>query len=145
MPNIASSQSKSMTTLTGDVSFHDNAIEILNAIGSTLWLNSEKELDIATALAGCAPAYLAMVAEALCDGAVKEGLTRTDAQKLTTGLFDGFASLLHVQHPALLKESVMSPAGMTAVGVAILEKYAMRFAFMEAIAQSYEKSQKVQK
>ena len=39
----------------------------------------------------------------------------------------------------------MSQAGMTPVGVAILEKYAMRFAFMEAIAQSYEKSQKVQK
>ncbi|MDR3346238.1 MAG: pyrroline-5-carboxylate reductase, partial [Campylobacteraceae bacterium] len=112
MPNIAASFGKSMTTITGDISSKDEATAILNSIGKTLWVESEKELDIATILAGSAPAFLALVAESLIDGAVKEGLKRSDATFLTKGLFEGFAQLLeNYPHPALIKDAVMSPAG----------------------------------
>jgi pyrroline-5-carboxylate reductase len=73
MPNLAASVGRSHTTLTGDESFKDEAQELLGAIGTTTWLSSQKELDIATALAGSGPAYLCLVAEALADGAVKQG------------------------------------------------------------------------
>ncbi|MDR3178189.1 MAG: pyrroline-5-carboxylate reductase [Campylobacteraceae bacterium] len=132
MPNIAAAYGKSMTTLTGDKAFKDEAVKILNAIGKTLWVESEKELDIATVLAGSAPAFLALVAESLIDGAVKEGLKRDDAFELAKGLFDGFAKLLEeYAHPALIKDAVMSPGGVTAKGYATLEEYKVRSAFMK--------------
>ncbi len=84
-------------------------------------MEAEKELDIATALSGSGPAYLALVAEALCDGAVREGLKREDAMTLMRGLFKGFGELIQTIHPALLKDNVMSPGGTTAAGYGALE------------------------
>ncbi len=140
MPNLAATLGKSMTTLTGETCRREEACALFASIGSTLWLDSEKELDIATALAGSGPAYLALVAEALTDGAVKQGLKRDDAMTLMRGLFEGFGSLIQQQHPALLKDRVMSPGGTTAAGYAALEKAAVRQGCMAAIEQAYSQA-----
>ena len=87
MPNLAARHGASMTTLTGDEEHKEEAMVLMRGAGDVLWLESEKELDIATALAGSGPAYLAIIAEALADGAVRLGLKRDDASKLTEGLF----------------------------------------------------------
>lgn len=142
MPNVAASVAKSMTTLTGDESFKASATTLFNAIGQTLWLTSEKELDIATALAGSGPAYLALIAEALTDGAVKQGLKRTDAMVIMRGLFEGFGTLVQNQHPALLKDSVMSPGGTTAAGYSALEAANVRSGCIQAIEKAYEVTKK---
>lgn len=141
MPNLAATVKKSMTTITGDLRCKDEAIHIFNSIGYTLWVDSEKELDIATALAGSGPAFLALSAEALADGAVKQGLKRADAMALMRGLFAGFGSLIQDIHPALLKDAVMSPGGTTAAGYALLEKNGARNAFISAVQAAYEKTQ----
>jgi len=140
MPNLAASVGASMTTLTGDESVKKEAQDLLASVGSTLWLNSEKEIDIATALAGSGPAYLALVAEALADGAVKQGLKREDAMATMRGLFAGFGSLIQEVHPALLKDGVMSPGGTTAAGYAALEEGNVRASCMNAIEKAYEKT-----
>lgn len=140
MPNLAAETGHSMTSLVGDTTIASNAIALFEAIGQTLWLSSEKELDIATALAGSGPAYLALIAEALCDGAVREGLKRDDAMALMRGLFDGFGSLIQTIHPALLKDNVMSPGGTTAAGYGALEKGKVREGCMEAIHAAHERA-----
>ncbi len=140
MPNLAASHQKSMTTLFGDEAFKKEAIEICESFGKALWLSSEKEIDIATAVAGSGPAFLALVAEALSDGAVKEGLKREDATALVRGLFDGFAPLLAEKHPAILKDEVMSPGGTTAAGYSALEEGKVRDGFMKAIEKAYTKA-----
>ena len=140
MPNMAASVSASMTTLTGDIKAKEEAIAILSSIGETLWLGSEKEIDIATALAGSGPAYLALIAEALTDGAVKQGLKREDAMATMRGLFGGFGTLIQEVHPALLKDSVMSPGGTTAAGYGALEEGNVRASCIDAIEQSYLKA-----
>ena len=140
MPNLAASIGKSITTLTGDIEGKDEAINILNAIGQTLWLGSEKEIDIATALAGSGPAYLALIAEALADGAVKQGLKRDDAMIVMKGLFSGFGELIQEIHPSLLKDNVMSPGGTTAAGYGALEKGNVRASCIAAIEEAYEKA-----
>jgi len=140
MPNLAASVGASMTTLTGDEAFRKEAESLLGAVGSTLWLNSEKEIDIATALAGSGPAYLALMAEALADGAVKQGLKRDDAMSVMRGLFAGFGILIQEVHPALLKDGVMSPGGTTAAGYAALEEGNVRASCMDAVEAAYEKA-----
>jgi pyrroline-5-carboxylate reductase len=140
MPNLAASVHHSMTTLTGDEDFKDTALEIFNSIGPTVWLGSEKELDIATGLAGSGPAYLALIAEALADGAVKQGLKRDDAMAIMRGLFGGFGKLINEVHPALLKDGVMSPGGTTAAGYAALEKGNVRNSCIDAIEAAYKRA-----
>lgn len=140
MPNVAASTLNSMTTLTGDLESKDEALKIFSSIGQTLWLENENQLDIATALAGSGPAFLALIAESLTDGAVKNGLPRDTSSQLVQGLFEGISSLLKTQHPALLKDTVMSPGGTTAVGYSILEKNAVRSSMMSAIDETYKKA-----
>ena len=140
MPNLAASVGKSMTTLTGDEDFKQEAIELLSAIGETRWLTSEKEINIATALAGSGPAYLALIAESLTDGAVKQGLKRDDAMAIMKGLFNGFGTLIQDIHPALLKDEVMSPGGTTAAGYAALEEGNVRNSCIQAIEKAYKKA-----
>lgn len=140
MPNLAASVCNSMTTLTGDDAYAEEAKEIMGSIGPTRWLASEKELDIATGLAGSGPAYLALIAESLADGAVKQGLKRDDAMAIMRGLFGGFGKLIQDVHPALLKDGVMSPGGTTAAGYGALEDGNVRSACMDAIEKAYKKA-----
>lgn len=142
MPNLAATFGSSATSLTGDKTNSKEAIDIFSSIGTTVWLNSEKELDIATAIAGSGPAYLALVAEAMMDGGVKQGLRRDDCMKLVCGLFEGFAPMLSDKHPALIKDAVMSPGGTTAAGYASLEESGVRDGFIKAIESAFGVTQK---
>jgi len=142
MPNLAASVGESLTTLTGDESIKDSAIELFNTIGKSVWLGSEKELDIATALAGSGPAYLALVHEALCDGAVKQGMKRNDAIAVANGLFKGFGELITTSGATEIKDGVMSPGGTTAAGYSALEKNSVRAGFIDAVEKAYQVTQK---
>jgi len=143
MPNIAAVNLKSVTSLTGDLEFKDKAMQILSTIGKAIWLNSEKELDIATALGGSAPAWLAIVAEALADGAVNMGLSRDKSYEYLGALFEGVGSVLQNTAPSKFKDMVSSPGGTTIAGIEVLEDYKIRAAFIKAIRASYEKTKKI--
>lgn len=142
MPNLAASVGESLTTLTGDESVKESAMELFSSIGKTVWLSSEKEIDIATAVAGSGPAYLALVHEALCDGAVKQGMKRSDAVAVANGLFKGFGELIGTTGATTIKDGVMSPGGTTAAGYSALEKNGVRNGFIEAVEKAYEVTQK---
>ena len=143
MPNIAALKQKSVTSVVGDVEFKEQALEILGSIGKAIWLNSEKELDIATGLGGSAPAWLAIVAEALADGAVNLGLPRDKAQEYLGALFEGVGSVLEDTHPATFKDMVTSPGGTTAAGLYELEEGKVRSSFIKAMESCYCRAQKL--
>ena len=143
MPNIAASVHNSMTAITGDVESKAVAMEIFSCIGEALWVNTETQLDIASAITGSGPAFLALIAESLADGAVKAGLERHLSAHLVQGLFSGTASLLRHSHPAVIKDSVMSPGGTTAAGFAQLEEAGVRSAMIKAVESSFNKALKL--
>ena len=142
MPNVSAKFGASTTVITGDHSIKEEALKIFSKIGDTFWVDSEKEIDIATAIAGSGPALLTLVAEAMMDGLVKEGMKRTDAIGVTNSLFKGFAPLIASNHPAIIKDSVMSPAGTTAAAYATLEEGAVRSSFIKAVGEAFKVTQK---
>jgi pyrroline-5-carboxylate reductase len=85
---------------------------------------------------------LALAAEAMMDGGVKQGLGRNDSIMLVRALFDGFAPLLAQNHPALIKDTVMSPGGTTAAGYAALEEGEVRSSFIKAVEAAFKVTQK---
>ncbi len=142
MPNVAAKFGASSTIITGDHVKKEQASEIFSAIGDTFWVESEKEIDIATAIAGSGPALLSLVAEAMMDGLVKEGMKRPDAMGITNSLFKGFAPLIKSDHPALIKDAVMSPGGTTAAAYTALEEGAVRASFINAVKKAFEVTQR---
>ncbi|WP_255494429.1 pyrroline-5-carboxylate reductase [Sulfurovum sp. bin170] len=142
MPNVSAKFGASTSVITGDKSKREEAEEIFSAIGDTFWVDSEKEIDIATAIAGSGPALLTLVAEAMMDGLVKEGMKRPDAIGITNSLFKGFAPLISSAHPAVIKDAVMSPGGTTAAAYAMLEEGAVRSSFIKAVEEAFKVTQK---
>ncbi len=140
MPNLCAAYSKSMTTITGDIELKKDAMHIFSNIGKTLWVNSEKELDIATAVAGSGPAFLALIAEAITDGGVKCGLKRDDASTLVKGLFEGFSPLLNQVDPNDIKNGVMSPGGTTAAGYCAMEDANVRSGMIKGIEAAFNRA-----
>jgi len=143
MPNLAALVCKSATSVCGDMALKEEALCILGTIGTCFWLESEKELDIAMGLAGCAPAWMALVAEALSDGAVNLGLKRELSYPIIAALFEGMGEILKHEHPAILKDKVMSPAGTTVAGYMKLEEGKVRDSFIKAMEASYERAKKL--
>ena len=141
MPNIAAKYKASTTAVTGDIKAKDIAIEILSKIGEVVWLNNDDEIDMATAIIGSGPAFLAILAEAISDGGVYIGLKRDIANKLTKGLFKSFFAI--DENFSEIKNKVMSPKGTTAEGVYELEKEGIRGKMIKGIIATYEKSKKI--
>jgi pyrroline-5-carboxylate reductase len=141
MPNVAAKYGASTTAITGDIEAKELAENIFSKIGSVVWMENDDEIDMATAIIGSGPAYLALIAEAFCDGGVYIGLKREKAVELTRGLFKSFAAI--EDNFSSLKDSVMSPKGTTAEGVFSLESDGVRGKIIKAVKTTYEKSKKI--
>ena len=113
-------------------------------VGEVLEL-PESQLDAFLALTSSGPAYVALVAEALADGAVAAGLPRGLAQHLAHRTLAGSAALLHEQelHPAQLKDMVSSPGGTTMAGLRQLERSGVRSALIEAVLAAAARSREL--
>ncbi|EGF06791.1 pyrroline-5-carboxylate reductase [Streptococcus sanguinis SK1057] len=124
----------------------DLLCELLSSAGLLVKLE-EKQLDAATALAGCGPAFVYLFIEALADAGVRVGLSRDISLQLANQTLLGAVKLSQVsgQHPALLKDQVCSPAGSTIAGVASLEENAFRGTVMDAVQASYKRTQELGK
>jgi pyrroline-5-carboxylate reductase len=120
-----------------DVEF---AKKIFLTVGSVVDVD-ERLMDAATGVAGCGPAYIYMVIEALADGGVMMGLPRGLSQKLAAGMVKGAAEMVlaDMGHPGQLKDNVCSPGGATIEGVYTLERAGLRGAYMEAVKAGTEK------
>ena len=102
----------------------------------------ESKIDAASALSGCGPAFVAMFAEALADGAVECGLPRDKALLYAAQTLLGTAALMQKtgRHPAALKDAVCSPGGSTIVGVHAAEQGGMRAAASDAVVAAYKRT-----
>jgi pyrroline-5-carboxylate reductase len=95
---------------------------LLAALGETVWVAKEALIDSVTALSGSGPAYLFLMAEAMTEAGVAEGLSRAQAEKLARATLSGAGALLAAdKSPAsALREAVTSPGGTTAAALSIL-------------------------
>ena len=114
--------------------------DIFSKAGYCHWITSEAQMDAVTGLSGSGPALFAILIEALADAAVAEGLPRTLALDLARETMLGTAKLLEKEHPAILKENVMSPGGTTAAGVLAAENSGFRHAAQSFVNAATEKS-----
>jgi len=118
----------------GDRAFAARVTELFERVG-TVAILPEEQIDAAMGLMSCAPAYLALVAEAQIDAGVRFGVPADLGARLVTRTMAGTAALLeHRGHDTLaVRREVTSPGGLTARGLAALEQEHLRRAFMAAM------------
>jgi pyrroline-5-carboxylate reductase len=112
----------------------DVAREILGAVG-TVRVMEESLLDAVTAVSGTGPAYVFLLAEALTEAAMREGLPRDVAEGFVHQTIRGAGHLLTNtdKSPAELRYEVTSPGGTTAAAMHILEERGFRAVVEDAV------------
>ncbi len=122
----------------------DWAESLLASVGKVVRL-SEASLDAVTGLSGSGPAYVFLVAEALIEAGVLQGLTRETATTLAIQTLVGASALLDAgdRSPAELRADVTSPGGTTAAGLRALENRSVRAAILDAVSAATERSREL--
>jgi pyrroline-5-carboxylate reductase len=118
---------------------HRNWIaQLLGLVGEVIELDEEL-IDAATAIMGCSPGYLALMAEVLVEAGVREGLTQDQAMRMISRAMSATGGLLELHEPAALKEAVASPGGMTEAGLNALQEHRLHEALQAAVDASLER------
>jgi pyrroline-5-carboxylate reductase len=112
--------------------------ELLEPLGEVIELD-EGLIDAATAIMGCSPGYLALMAEVLVEAGVKEGLTEDQTIRMVSRAMSATGALLELHEPAALKEAVASPGGMTEAGLNELEERKLSETLLAAVDASLER------
>jgi pyrroline-5-carboxylate reductase len=108
--------------------------ELFGELG-TLVVLDDSLVDVAMGLMSCTPAYVALVAEAQVDAGTRRGIPPAQASVLVTATLAGTAELLRRRDYDTLavRREVTSPGGVTARGLAALERGGLRAAFDDAL------------
>ncbi|MFO7304765.1 MAG: pyrroline-5-carboxylate reductase [Gammaproteobacteria bacterium] len=118
------------------------AAEILGAVGETIWLTDERQMDAVTALSGSGPAYFFLLIEMMEDAGVAMGLPRDISRKLAieTAYGSGRMAREASEPPATLREQVTSKGGTTEAALRHLESNGIRSIFAGALAAAAKRS-----
>lgn len=116
---------------------------ILRAVGLTLWLSSEAEMDAVTAVSGSGPAYFFLLIEALQQAAVQAGLPPESSRLLALQTAFGAArmALESADDAATLRQRVTSPGGTTEQAIGVLEAGDLRGLLQQAVSAAQARSQ----
>jgi pyrroline-5-carboxylate reductase len=121
------------------------AASVLGAMGTEIYADDEKYLDMATAISGSGPAYVFLFIESMAAAAVKLGFSAEVAQKLVIQTLLGAGHLLQKsgKTPQELRRMVTSPGGTTAEAIAAFEKGGFAELVEKAVFAAYDKAKKL--
>jgi pyrroline-5-carboxylate reductase len=113
----------------------DASVANLFAELGTLVVLPDALVDVAMGLMSCAPAYVALVAEAQIDAGVRHGIPAAQGAELVVQTLAGTAELLRrrANDTQAVRREVASPGGVTARGLDALERGGIRAAFSDAL------------
>ena len=124
-----------------DETERERVAELLGLVGEVIELD-EDLIDAATAIMGCSPGYLALVAEVLVEEGVKLGLTEEQTTRMVAKAMSATGGLLELHEPGALKRAVASPGGMTEAGLNALEEHKLQETLRAAVDASLERVRK---
>lgn len=122
----------------------DLAQRVLGAVG-LVRIMDESLLDALTAVSGTGPAYVFLLAEALTEAAMREGLPRDVAENFVHQTIKGAGHLLTStgKSPARLRYEVTSPGGTTAAAMHVLEEKGFRAVVEDAVRAAADRAREL--
>ena len=121
------------------------AERILQAVGSTLWVADEEQMDAVTAVSGSGPAYVFLFIETLQQAATELGLTPIQARQLAIETVLGSAKLAvqSDEAAAVLRERVTSKGGTTEAALQVMEDRGVREGFIAGVQAANARSREL--
>ena len=124
MPNTPAAVGRGITALVANAhaGARDLAEALMRAVGQTVRLDDEAQMDAVTAVSGSGPAYVFLMIEALAAAGEAEGLSPELALALARATVAGAGALAESNDraPTALRVDVTSPGGTTAAALAVL-------------------------
>lgn len=129
MPNTPSLIGSGMTGLFAPVTVSETdrafAQSMLDAVGKSIWVEKESEINGVTAASGSGPAYFFLFMQAMVEEAQRMGFTEASARALVQETALGAAQMV-IANPdidlATLRAQVTSKGGTTAAAVQVFEE-----------------------
>jgi len=111
-----------------DAAGRARAEAVLASAGKTVWVEDEALMDAVTGVSGSGPAYVFLLAEAMEDAGIAEGLSPEAARTLVSQTLLGAARMLTEADvaPAELRRRVTSPGGTTQAAIETFESGGLR-------------------
>jgi pyrroline-5-carboxylate reductase len=126
MPNTPAAVGRGITALIGNdktnVDQMGMAEILMTAVGQTVRLDNEGQMDAVTAVSGSGPAYVFHLIETMAAAGMAEGLPADMAMQLAKATVAGAGELAEQtdEDPSQLRINVTSPGGTTAAALAVL-------------------------
>jgi pyrroline-5-carboxylate reductase len=126
MPNTPAAIGRGITALVGNTNVTPDQLDLaealLLAIGQTVRLENEGQMDAVTAVSGSGPAYVFHLIETLAAAGVSEGLPADLAMQLAKATVGGAGQLAEdaPEDPSQLRINVTSPNGTTQAALEVL-------------------------
>ncbi|PQO24048.1 pyrroline-5-carboxylate reductase [Rhodobacteraceae bacterium WD3A24] len=151
MPNTPAAVGRGVTALVGNAVAGEAALEmaesLLSAVGQTVRLESEEQMDAVTAVSGSGPAYVFHLIEAMAAAGEAEGLSPALALQLARATVAGAGALAEKadEAPGQLRANVTSPGGTTAAALEVLmdEGSGLRPLLRRAVAAAAARSREL--
>ena len=127
-----------------DSSRRELAERAMAAVGATVWVRKESDLDIVTALSGSGPAYFFLLAEQLAVAARELGLESATAERLARETLRGAGALLAgTESLAEQRAAVTSKGGTTAAALGVLEERGFGATIAAAVGAASRRSEQL--
>ncbi len=116
---------------------------MLGALGEEIEVDTEKYVDMATALSGTGPTYVFLMMEALIDAGVHMGFPRRLAEEIVLQTVAGSVAFARDsgKHMAELRNMVTSPGGTSAEAIYQMEKGGLRTVLSKSVYAAYQRTQ----
>ena len=123
----------------------DQAGTVLGAVGKTVWLEREEQMDAITAISGSGPAYVFLFIQALQEAAAELGFDPEQARTLSLETVLGAARLAgqSPEDAATLRARVTSKGGTTERAIAAMEQAGVRQTIVQAAKAACERSREL--
>lgn len=118
---------------------------IMQAVGNTVWLNDEAQIDAVTAVSGSGPAYVFYFIEAMQQAAQELGLSAEQGQQLALATFAGATQLAvqSVEPVAVLRERVTSKGGTTYAALTSMEASGIKDSIIRAVKAAADRGREL--
>jgi len=149
MPNTPALVQSGATALHANLAVNatqrEQAESILRAVGLTLWLDNEEQMNAVTALSGSGPAYFFLVMELMQRAGCELGLPPETARLLTLQTAFGAAkmALESPEDAATLRQRVTSPGGTTEQALKLFAERGLEQIFSDALAAASRRAQEL--
>tara|TARA_Y100001970_G_C14193649_1_gene836840 strand:- start:1308 stop:2084 length:777 start_codon:yes stop_codon:yes gene_type:complete len=142
MPNMPALIGQSMNCLFSkslDTKKNNIVKKLFNYTGETIWLKSENQIDMATAVSGSGPGYIYNLVDAMEKAAIKLGFDKNTANTLVIETFKGSINVLlkDKKNAEKLVKTVATKGGTTEAGLKIMDKHNIHNIFNKLIRKSY--------